>query len=499
MDHSANPGTCRGLLLCGLLLTVLIAGDAFGQPNNADASQGAQASATTQPRASRPADAPLRGPKYNVLRWREDYSYLDGPPGSYREDHFDPIRNIRIGDEWRINFGGSLRGRWESRNNQFINQVDPTHDATLLHRYFLHADVQYEDWFRFYAEGIFAAIEDNHNPPLAINENRGDFYQHFIDLRAPIEDGTLTFRAGRQELLYGKQRFISPLDWSNTRRRFDGFKLFWESQDWNADLFYVFPVRTWRSRADQFDSKRPQIGAYVTYKGIENHGIDFYYIYSRNGRDLTNADGDPGSQNLNTIGGRFWGKAGPWDYDTELTGQFGSFAGDSIQAWAWAAEAGYTFRELDWSPRIGLGFDHASGDASPSDSYHQTFDQLFPLGHAYLGYIDLVARQNVIAGNVNLTFRPVETVSVRLAHNAFWLAENSDGLFNAGGALLRRDPLGNAPHDVGQEFDLTINWKVDDHSSVLFGYSHLWNGGFINETGLGDDPDFVYLQYVVRF
>jgi hypothetical protein len=165
----------------------------------------------------------------------------------------------------------------------------------------------------------------------------------------------------------------------------------------------------------------------------------------------------------------------------------------------WALEGGHTFKDVLWKPRVGFGVDYASGDSSPNDGKHQTFNQLFPLGHAYLGYIDLVARQNVWAGNVNVTVNPHKDVKAQLAYHAFWLAENADGLYNAAGVLQRRDPTGNSSHEVGQELDLTITWTIDVHSSVLFGYSHFWNGDFINETGLGDDADFIYMQYEIKF
>lgn len=443
--------------------------------------------------------SPLPGPKYNLHRWLDDFSYLDSPAGSYKPDLFDPIKNIYFDEEWKLSLGGSLRGRFESRTNKFLNPVDPTQDTAFLHRYFVHADLKYRRLFRLYVEGILALSEDNDGPRLAIDENHWDLYQYFADFRLLGEDVPLTFRAGRQELLYGKQRFISPLDWANTRRVFDGFKLWWKDGDWRADAFWVYPVSADRSRFDKFDQRRPLLGLYVTYTGIPDHGIDAYYFYHRNATESSNADGSVGSLNLNMFGTRFWGKSGPFDYDAECAGQFGEFAGDSVQAWAFAAEAGYTFLDTSWTPRIGLGFDYASGDADPNDGRHQTFDQLFPLGHAYLGLIDLVARENILAGDVNLTVRPLDNVTARVAYHAFWLAEEADGLFNAGGALLRRDPTGASSRDIGQEIDLTIVWKLDAHAQMLFGYSHLWNGGFINNTGLGDDADFIYVQYELKF
>ena len=56
----------------------------------------------------------------------------------------------------------------------------------------------------------------------SIDRNFGDFLNGFIDYSP---DDCLTLRVGRQELLYGAERLISPLDWANTRRTFEGVKL----------------------------------------------------------------------------------------------------------------------------------------------------------------------------------------------------------------------------------------------------------------------------------
>ena len=56
-----------------------------------------------------------------------------------------------------------------------------------------------------------------------------------------------------------------------------------------------------------------------------------------------------------------------------------------------ASELGYTFFDAPTSPRLHVGFDYASGDDGRSDRVG-TFNQLFPLGHAYFGHIDTIAR-----------------------------------------------------------------------------------------------------------
>jgi hypothetical protein len=195
-----------------------------------------------------------------------------------------------------------------------------------------------------------------------------------------------------------------------------------------------------------------------------------------------------------------WGKTGGFDYDAVLAGQWGRWAGDTICAWAWTVSGGYTFAGPAWKPRIGLGFDWADGDASTIDGKVGTFDQLFPLGHAYFGYLDLIGRQNINAARVDLSAWPVENkVKTAIAYHAFWLNEERDALYNAGGGGGRRDPTGRSGKEVGQELDLTLLWRLGTHSSVLLGYSHFWDNDFIANTGPSEDPDLFYVQYKLTF
>ena len=59
--------------------------------------------------------------------------------------------------------------------------------------------------------------------------------------------------------------------------------------------------------------------------------------------------------------------------------------------------------------------------------------------------------------------------------------------------------FGGAGHDIGNELDLTIKYKIDLHQAMLFGYSHFWDNNFIQATGPSQDADFIYLQYAYTF
>ena len=53
--------------------------------------------------------------------------------------------------------------------------------------------------------------------------------------------------------------------------------------------------------------------------------------------------------------------------------------------------------------------------------------------------------------------------------------------------------------NVGQELDLLVNFTLTKHQNVVLGYSHLFAGDFIKQTGNGRDVDFVYAQWGFRW
>jgi hypothetical protein len=89
---------------------------------------------------------------------------------------------------------------------------------------------------RFYAEGIYADSEHESFAARGIDENYGDLLNLFVDLKFTDR---LTARVGRQELLFGAQRTVSPLDWANTRRTFEGVRLLYSTNEWSIDGFYT--------------------------------------------------------------------------------------------------------------------------------------------------------------------------------------------------------------------------------------------------------------------
>jgi hypothetical protein len=450
--------------------------------------------APAKPKAS---PSPYRDPFYN-----NDFSALD-KPDQVSSDPFDALKRICVAPRTTLDLGGEYRLRFHDEHNLLLNGLD---NDFLLQRTRLYGDLWYDGWLRAYAEFIDATSAFEDLTPRTNEENRSDFLNLFGEAKL-WADGcgrSLSARVGRQELLYGNQRLISPLDWANTRRTFDGAKLFWKSDTWNVDGFWTRPVPFSQHtnndhNFDHPDQSQQFYGAYAAYHAIENHTWDFFYLRLEEA-DLRNSAGARiGRSDANTFGARYLGRCSEWLWELEGGYQFGDFGALDQSAGYYTVGLGYEFRCLPWKPTLWTYFDWASGDSDPTDGDRGTFNQLFPLGHKYFGYADLVGRQNIEDWNFLFTAKPHDRVSLLAWWHIFRLEESRDSLYNAAGTATRTDATGASGTDVGQELDFTVQIQFNQHADVLFGYSHFFAGDFIANTGVGDDADFFYTTFSFKF
>lgn len=478
---------------------------------------GPAAVAAAQTSAPAPVKAGTGGaytpPPYTPVRWNEDYSALKDP--GKRSDFFDPIKYIPLGpDGFYLSLGGQLRERYEYFENNNFGAGDQDDDGYFLHRWLFHADLRLGPNVRLFGQ-VKAALEDGRTggPRPAADADEFDVQQLFVDGIVPWggKDST-TIRFGRQDLIYGAQRLISPLDWTNNRRTFEGLKVSNVLGAQMIDLFWVRPVIVDREEPNDGDPNASFAGVYDTIalpdllaKGdaakLELYGL----ALNQNDRGAVSTAGPiAADSDTYTVGARFAANPKPWDLDVEASYQFGDVAAGDISAWSVAVEGGYTFAAAPLKPRVYLGFDAASGDQNPADPDSERFNQLFPLGHAYFGYIDVIGRQNIIDAHPGVELALLEKqswakkVTLRADYHLFWRQSDDDGVFNAAGGLLRADGGSDASF-VGSELDLLLNWQIDRHTAAYFGYSHFFAGHFIESTGPDEDIDFLYAAVQFTF
>lgn len=437
---------------------------------------------------------------YKGLFYNNDFSYLE-KPGASSDYLTDDLKRIGVGCLFTFDVGGEYRLRNHNESNMGGSRFNGLNNDFLLQRTRLYANAQIGRRFRVYTEMIDATSAYEDLAPRTIEENRADYINLFGDVILWDEgDGSLSARGGRNELLYGNQRLVSPLDWSNTRRTFDGAKLFWSGKIWDIDGFWTRPVPFGQhvNNDHNFDSpdlSQDFLGVYATNKRIKDHTFDFYYLR------LAEWDGPVNDFDANTFGGRWLGKCDCWLWEVEGAYQFGQVGALNQSAGFYTIGFGRELSALPAAPTLWIYFDWASGDANPSDGDVGTFNQLFPLGHKYLGFMDMVGRRNIQSWNFLATAKPHDRLRVLLWWYVFHLEEARDALYNAAGAPIRVDPNATAGTDVGQEIDLVLDVTINGRTSVLFGYSHFFTGDFIANTApfVADDADFYYTQFSRRF
>jgi hypothetical protein len=462
---------------------------------------------------ARPAPPKYPYPRFGFIQpsfFDVNWAYLKDPRNT-EHDYADPLKWVPVADGVTLTTGGDLRYRLMQEvnsNNRLNGQVD-NHD---LYRVRTFADLWVEDWLRVYGEFLYADTTRRSVPPLVTDADRGDLLNLFLDLRVlefGEQNNPVYVRAGRQELLYGSQRLISTLDWVNTRRTFQGVKAFTRTATWDFDLFVVQPVIPNAGRFDSVDNNQVFTGAWFTRRPAPGMNFDLYYLNLDNTNPTARGQyGAVGGQNVNTVGTRFVGTKNNWLWDGEVMAQFGSYANQAIVAQAFSVSGGYHFKDAPWEPQFWLGYDNASGDPDPQNSgTRRTFNQLFPFGHYYYGYNDVVGRQNINDYYAQLVMYPEKWLTLITQYHVFRLDSDRDALYAANGSVLRQDRTGRAGNDVGNNLDLRANVHLTKHSDVIVGYSRLFAGDFIRNTAgtgpnrgaLGTDPEQFYLQYTYRW
>lgn len=393
-----------------------------------------------------------------------------------------------------ISFGGQIRSQFETTNIESYATMGQRRGKDML-------GLRTRLWARAKpGEGMtaFVQLQDSRisgeEASVTTNKNLTDLHQGYLTV-ADLFGKPVDLTVGRMELSYGDQRLVSPLDWSNVGRAWDGVLLKGRLKSVTADLFYTNVQETASMRRDQ-----NFWGLYTNCKAVANHDFDLYLL----GRDFGNESqtsevrSDKGNLSDRTVGTRAKGKTGPADYSAEAAWQFGRKAGMPVRAWAGAVTAGWTFAD-DWKPRLGAEYDYASGDTNPADDKVQSFDPLFPLGHAYQGFEDVFSWKNGHALKLSGSFQPKPGVTLQADYHYFRTAQAKDAWYNASMAALARDNAGLSGNEVGHELDLHARFPVRGALKLWAGYSHFFASSVVRALSGGKDRDWSFLQATLDF
>ncbi|RYD20037.1 MAG: hypothetical protein EOP88_16640 [Verrucomicrobiaceae bacterium] len=418
---------------------------------------------------------------------------------------------------WDI--GAELRGRFELKDDagvsaatDFVPGLAESREAFYF-REKIHIGYK-TDWIGGFIEGRDAS---GHEDLKA--DDTFDLHQAYLTI-GNAREFPLTAQIGRQELSYGDQRFIGKSDWSNTGRSFDAIKLRLENSFGWVDAFTSRVVLVDDGNFNVSNDYDYFSGLYAGSKQLMPWQDTQVYFLARNyGSQGPNAigPGNPGSpstqRDIYTLG-TLW-KSNPdafgcWDYSAEAAYQFGSVYNaaqdDRLdqQSYAIFLDGGYTWKDAWSTPRLGLGYEHGSGDGNATDGKVETFENLFGTQHRPYGLMDLVGARNMHIPKITFAMKPVKGLTLAADYLTFILADTDDLFYPESGSGRSGNGYGINPgygSYVGSEIDLYANYTVTKWANFQVGYGHFFTGDYIEDSvgNSAQDADWCYTQLTLTF
>lgn len=459
----------------------------------------------------KPIVSPQRAPPqpWKIMFYDNDFSDKGAPDHArlFGEELKDiPLDGVGpfswLPETSRLSYGGEVRYRLMDERNRLRPPATPGHSDYDLVRWRQYLDLHVSDDFRAYVEMLDASFDRGQLPPLASDVNRWDLFNAFVDVRiAEVADQPVYVRTGRQTLIYGSYRLLAPSMFGNSPQNFDGVKLFSPGETWDVDAFLTRPVVI---NADHFDSPNQNdvfAGVWGVYKGWRKQTVDLYWLWNK----ATIVPAGFMGGNRHTLGGRWIGHRPIGDDDDpdrvlhgEFEGawQFGSQGDKAVEAGFFTAGAGHTWNSVPWKPDAWLYLDWASGNRNPNGGTINTFDQLFPWTHRFLGLIDNVGRQNIIDLNGKVILNPTDKLALETAGHWFNLASGQDVLYTVSGAPIGTPGNGRS---VGEELDIVGTYTFSPNFNVQLAWFRFWYGSFIERTAPRGPASLFYVQTTFNY
>jgi hypothetical protein len=100
---------------------------------------------------------------------------------------------------------------------------------------------------------------------------------------------------------------------------------------------------------------------------------------------------------------------------------------------------------------------------------------------------------------IHLSAKPTPKLTAGVDLHAFWLADTDDAWRRANARTQVRPITPGASSFAGVEADVLVNYTVSRSCTLTAGYSHFFAGDYLDETGAGDDADFLYFISSLKF
>ncbi len=391
-----------------------------------------------------------------------------------------------------------------------------------------------------------------------------ELYQAYLVV-SELWNSPFRIRVGRQELEFGSGWLVGAdfgpdpfIGFS-----FDAIRLTYEQPSLTLDIWWS---KLAESGPLEEDGDADFAGIYLTFLKTQEETRtfafewDLYWLFLRDGRAKSDTnlpavfewceqllgvdDYDPTA--LHTVGTRFSGILGAFDWEVEVARQFGEadavgamfipigkYYGDSkarYDKWAAHGELGYSFDILG-SPRVYFGAAYYGGEDNRSISQREwlnpfskgkasvSFNRLFSIWRED-NFIDAGELSNFWKAYAGTTFTPTSRVEIDAEALYFEALEGFEAPLYATVGKWRIPIIPRIPiftkrleTSLGWQTLLTVSYKYSEDLTLEIGWSHYWPGqgifdgvvfadqnGTANIGGVAhDNADYVYVYTKLTF
>lgn len=440
------------------------------------------------------ADAVPVRPAVLFNRWQEDWSVLADP--RVQRKPLDELKYISLSATDSLMFlslGADIRSRFEWNDAPQFGIGSNRSEAYVITRIEVHADLHLGPQAQFFTQlqSDWATWKKVLTP---VDQDRLGLEQAFLLITEPVDDGTLRLRLGRQEFGFDLQRFISSRDGPNVRQSYDAAWTEYEREGWKYIAFYTHPVQN-RDQGSFDDYSSPKLtfsGFRIEREQVAGGTLSAYY--ARFTQDNVHFLAASGNERRNILDTRFAGAQGGFDWDLEAMGQTGQLGPKNVRAWGLGSLAGYSLQTADWSPRIGLQVDAASGTENLDGQTVGTFNPLFPNGYylqlaAYTGYV------NFIHVKPSVTLHPQRNLTLLFAVAAQWRETIADSVY-----VMPDIPIagvaGQPGRYTGSYGQTRLDWIISPNAAFAVELDHFIVGDILERAG-GRDSNYAGIEIKV--
>jgi hypothetical protein len=389
---------------------------------------------------------------------------------------------------WKLD--GQIQVRSEMDGRDFSNKTHPYFYSSLRTR--LGAGANISDKVNFYAQVQDSRVMGE-EPSISTNTKNLDLHQGYVKLVNPFEL-PLTVQAGRFEISYGTERFLSASQWNYIAKAWDGVR-FQYNKSFKLDVFALTKsdsaayVSSFSPTTDPYPAKNVYsaslYGFWFTTQLDQANKLDVfsYYDISRKFDAKNNPDLKQGTYGLNHTG-----TYGVLSSLTEAAYQYGKKGTKDVSAYTVSAQG---FLKV-WTGKIGVGVDVISGTDPNSTTDFNTFDLSYGGPHKRDGLMDYFYENYSTTYGLGLNDYYVTS--------AFDVPSTSLNLSLDLHVLKSNKAKVNYGTDLGQEIDLTLKYNLIKETTLSWGGSIFLPGDLMKsyfKTAKGDRTDPGFWSYIM--